>query len=94
MGLIPLNALLQAADYYIKRDNLFILEEDQKVRLAINRLGLHACSHFDPKVHIIEYRMEHENNEPLASLSVRQFIEVLGARTAAPGMLFTASRTL
>lgn len=34
VGLVPLKAILQAADYYMKKENLFILEEDQKLRLV------------------------------------------------------------
>lgn len=49
VGLLPLRAVLQAADYYIARDNLMILEEEHKVRLAIDRLGFSALHPFDPK---------------------------------------------
>lgn len=49
VGLIPLRALLQAADYYIEKEKLMILHEDQKVHLAINRLGLSSLHPFDPK---------------------------------------------
>lgn len=34
VGLIPLSAMLMAADYYIKKENLMILNEDQKIRLV------------------------------------------------------------
>ncbi|MEQ2179890.1 hypothetical protein GOODEAATRI_029910, partial [Goodea atripinnis] len=34
IGLIPLKALLDSADFYIKRDQLFIIEEEHKVRLV------------------------------------------------------------
>ncbi|KAH9370357.1 hypothetical protein HPB48_006725 [Haemaphysalis longicornis] len=34
VGVVPLKAILEAAEFYIKRDNLFVLEEDQKVRLG------------------------------------------------------------
>lgn len=34
VGLIPLKALLDSADFYIRRDQLFILEEEHKVRLV------------------------------------------------------------
>jgi glutamate formiminotransferase/formiminotetrahydrofolate cyclodeaminase len=37
------------AEFYIKKDGLFVLEEDQKVRLAINRLGLSSLKLFVPK---------------------------------------------
>jgi glutamate formiminotransferase/formiminotetrahydrofolate cyclodeaminase len=49
VGLVPLKAMIDAADYYIEKENLFILEEDQKVHLAINRLGLATLSPFNAK---------------------------------------------
>jgi glutamate formiminotransferase / formiminotetrahydrofolate cyclodeaminase len=85
VGLIPLEAMLLAADYYMEKENLFILDEKQKIRLVIERLGLSSISKFVPEKGIIEYMIEEENSEPLASLSVRGFVEILGARTAAPG---------
>lgn len=32
-----------AAEYYIAKEGLMIVEERQKVRLAIERLGLNSC---------------------------------------------------
>ena len=49
VGLVPLKAMLDAADYYIAKEGLFVLEEDQKVHLAVNRLGLSTLSPFKPK---------------------------------------------
>ena len=85
VGLVNLESILQVADYYIQKENLFILEERQKVMLVIQRLGLNSVSHFDPEKRIIDYIVREKPNEPLASLSVRNFVEVLGSRTAAPG---------
>lgn len=34
VGLVPLKALLDCADFYINRDKLFILEEEHKIRLV------------------------------------------------------------
>ena len=34
VGIVPLKALMDAADFYMKKDNLFILEEDQQLRLV------------------------------------------------------------
>jgi glutamate formiminotransferase / formiminotetrahydrofolate cyclodeaminase len=85
VGLIPLEAMLMAAEYYIERENLFIIDEDQKIRLVIERLGLNSVSQFDPEKRIIEYMIEEKNREPLASMSVRGFVELLGSRTSAPG---------
>ncbi|KAF2075897.1 hypothetical protein CYY_002788 [Polysphondylium violaceum] len=87
VGLVPLEALLMAADYYIQKENLFILDEALKVRLAIERLGLNSCSPFNPKKRIIDYMVQEDLavSQPLAALSVKNFIEVLGSRTPAPG---------
>jgi len=85
VGLIPLEAMLMAADYYIEKENLFIIDEGQKIRLVIERLGLNSVSTFVPEKRIIEYMLEEEGSEPLASMTVRDFIELTGARTSAPG---------
>ena len=85
VGVVPLEAVLMAADYYIEKENLFILDEDQKVRLAIERLGLSSVAPFNPKEKIIEYIIAQEKNEPLAGLSVRAFIEEVARRSSAPG---------
>ena len=85
VGLIPLEAMLAAADYYVEKEDLFVLDERQRVRLVIERLGLSSVSPFKPEERIIEYMIQDEGAEPLASLSAREFVEALGARTAAPG---------
>lgn len=85
VGLIPLEAMLMAAEYYIKKENLFIIEESQKIRLVIERLGLSSISKFIPEKRIIEYMIQEKANEPLANMTVRDFVELVGARTSAPG---------
>jgi glutamate formiminotransferase/formiminotetrahydrofolate cyclodeaminase len=85
VGIVPLEAILMAAEYYIAKENLFILDEDQKVRLAVERLGLNAVAPFKPREKIIEYIVAEEPDEPLAGLPVRGFIEEVAARSSAPG---------
>jgi glutamate formiminotransferase/formiminotetrahydrofolate cyclodeaminase len=84
VGLVPLQAILAAADHYTAKEGLFIIDERQKVRLAVERLGLNSVSRFEPDKRIIEYMLDKEP-EPLASMSVRAFVELLGSRTPAPG---------
>lgn len=85
VGLVPLEAMLMAADYYIEKENLFVIAEDQKIKLVIDRLGLSSIQYFDPQKRIIEYIIKQNKNEPLASLSVRDFIGEVAARSSAPG---------
>jgi glutamate formiminotransferase/formiminotetrahydrofolate cyclodeaminase len=85
VGVVPLEAILAAAEYYIEKENLFVLDEDQKVRLAVERLGLNSVAPFNPKEKIIEYIIAEEPDEPLAGLTTRQFIEEVASRSSAPG---------
>ncbi|XP_039979193.1 formimidoyltransferase-cyclodeaminase isoform X1 [Xiphias gladius] len=85
VGLIPLKALLDSADFYIDRDRLFVMEEEHKVRLVISKLGLDSLGPFNPKERIIEYMVRSQEDAGLVSLSLQQFVQSVGARTAAPG---------
>ena len=76
VGLIPLEAMLMAADHYIEQEQLFIVDERQKVRLVVERLGLGSIAPFIPEKRIIEYMIEDPEAEPLARLSVREFVEL------------------
>ncbi len=85
VGIVPLESLLMAADYYINKEKLFIYQEDQKLRLAIERLGLNSITPFRPEERIIEYITAEKPSEPLGSMSTRQFIEEVASRSSAPG---------
>ncbi len=85
VGLVPLEAILQAADHYIAEEGLFILDERQKVQLAIDRLGLSSLHPFRPDEKIIEYMIGSERDGPLIRQTVRGFVEAVGARSSAPG---------
>ena len=85
VGLVPLEPMLKAAEYYIEKENLFILDEIQKIQLVVDRLGLNSVSRFKPEERIIDYLIKEKKNEPLASMSTRGFIEAINARTSAPG---------
>ena len=85
IGVVPLASILMAADYYIARENLFVYEESQKIRLAIERLGLNSVAPFLPEERIIEYIIAERPDEPLARMPVRDFIEEVASRSSAPG---------
>ncbi|XP_068877707.1 formimidoyltransferase-cyclodeaminase isoform X2 [Aphelocoma coerulescens] len=86
VGLIPKKAMLDAAEFYIKKEKLFILEEEQKIRLVVNRLGLDSLSPFHPRDRIIEYLVEAgEVDGGLVAKPLGAFVRAVGARSAAPG---------
>ncbi|KAK1344245.1 hypothetical protein QTO34_014810 [Cnephaeus nilssonii] len=95
VGLVPLKALLDAAAFYCEKENLFILEEEHRIRLVgcapeggwvVNRLGLDSLSPFNPKERIIEYLVPDSGPEQsLVDKSLRAFVREVGARSATPG---------
>lgn len=85
VGLVPLVTLLQAAEFYIQRDGLLVLEEDQQVRLAVSKLDLSSLKPFLPKERVIEYRLGITGSGPLVRLPTENFVRSVAARSSAPG---------
>lgn len=89
VGLLPLQAMLDVANFYIKRESLFVLDEDQKIHLAASRLGLGSLAAFEPNKRIIEYMIrdndDEEANKKLVNQTVAKFTRMVADRTAAPG---------
>lgn len=85
VGLVPLAAIMEAAAYYMEKENLFIMEDSQKVRLVVDRLGLSSLEPFNPREKIIEYMVESVSDGPLTSMALKSFILNVGARSPAPG---------
>ncbi len=85
VGLIPLKSILMSADYFIEQENLMILEEEMKIKLVVDRLGLNAITPFEPKKKIIEYLIEENKEERLINLTLKDFIGEIAARTSSPG---------
>ena len=53
VGSIPLQALMKSADYYIEKEHVFLIKEQQKLRFIIDRLGLNSVSEFKPESKVI-----------------------------------------
>ncbi|XP_004602370.2 formimidoyltransferase-cyclodeaminase [Sorex araneus] len=86
VGLVPLKALLDAAAFYCAKEKLFILEEEHRIRLVVNRLGLDSLTPFNPKERVIEYLVpDRESEQSLVDKPLCAFIREVGARSAAPG---------
>ena len=52
--LLSIQAVLMVAEHYITQENLFILHDHHKIRLAVERLGLSSVTEFKPQEKIIE----------------------------------------
>ena len=85
VGLIPLEAMLQAGRHYLERQGQSLgLPERQIVETAIQSLGLREISEFDPDEKIIEYRLVAEAAS-LVDRTVAGFADELSSDSPAPG---------
>ncbi|POI32478.1 hypothetical protein CIB84_003770 [Bambusicola thoracicus] len=86
VGLVPKKAMLDAAEFYIKKEKLFILEEEHKIKLVVSRLGLDSLSPFNARERIIEYLVQAgQEDKGLVTKPLGAFVRAVGGRSAAPG---------
>lgn len=59
IGLIPLQAMLDAADFFLEKQQLSKdISESEKIKIAVKSLGLDDLKSFNPKEKIIEYALQ------------------------------------
>ena len=86
IGLIPLQAMLDAADYYlIKQQRSLGIAESEKIKIAVKSLGLDDLKPFNPEEKIIEYLLEKNGDKQLIDLSARELAEETASESMAPG---------
>jgi glutamate formiminotransferase/formiminotetrahydrofolate cyclodeaminase len=86
VGLVPLQAMLDAADFYLlKQQRSLGISESEKIKIAIKSLGLDDLKPFNPQERIIEYVMNADTEKKLIDLSVQNFAEETASESMAPG---------
>jgi glutamate formiminotransferase/formiminotetrahydrofolate cyclodeaminase len=86
VGLVPLQAMLDAADFYLKKQQRSLgISEREKIKIAIKSLGLDDLKPFNPQERIIEYVMNAEVSKKLVDLSIKDFAEETASESMAPG---------
>ena len=85
IGLIPLKAMLDAGDYFLKKQQRSLgISEAEKIKIAVKSLGLDDLKPFNPKEKIIEYLLE-DDTKKLIDLTVSEFAEETAGESMAPG---------
>jgi len=86
VGLIPLQAMLDAADYFLEKQKRSLgISEAEKIKIAIKSLGLDDLKPFHPKEKIIEYLLNDSENKRLVDLTISNFAEETAGESMAPG---------
>ncbi len=85
VGLVPLQALLDAGDHYLEQQGQTTgVPESQRVRTAVMSLGLDDLGAFDPAEKIIEYKYRGKPGG-LVGMRVHEFADELSSDSPAPG---------
>tara|TARA_R110002050_G_scaffold300786_1_gene472673 strand:- start:12356 stop:14050 length:1695 start_codon:yes stop_codon:yes gene_type:complete len=86
IGLIPLKAMLDAADYFLtKQERSLGISEEEKIKIAVKSLGLDDLKPFNPNEKIIEYVLRDEASTPLLNMNLREFANETAGESPAPG---------
>ncbi|MCF8370161.1 MAG: glutamate formimidoyltransferase [Bacteroidales bacterium] len=86
VGLIPLNAMLDAGKHYLMMQERSLgVSEDEIIKIAIKSMGLDELKPFDPKEKIIEYMLEDSSKSPLVNMKLNAFANETASESPAPG---------
>ncbi len=85
VGLVPLKAMLDAADYFLtKQQRSLGIAESEKIKIAVKSLGLDDLKPFNPQEKIIEYLLD-DGSKKLIDFKLDDFADVTAGESMAPG---------
>jgi glutamate formiminotransferase/formiminotetrahydrofolate cyclodeaminase len=86
VGLVPLQAMLDAGKHYLRRQQRSLGIPDREIiRIAVKSLGLNELYPFDPRKKIIEYILEDNSKNRLVDMSLKDFVYETASESPAPG---------
>ena len=86
VGLVPLKVLLDAGQYYLKKQGLsYGVSDSESIHIAVKSMGLDELGPFDPQKKIIEYLLEVNSGLKLIERTLEGFTEELASDSPAPG---------
>ncbi|MGE5447906.1 MAG: cyclodeaminase/cyclohydrolase family protein, partial [Bacteroidales bacterium] len=85
IGLIPLQAMLDAGMYFLRKQKRSTgIPDEEIIKITIKSLGLDELAPFDPKKRIIEYMIE-EDEQKLTHMTLEAFSNETLSESPAPG---------
>ena len=86
VGLIPLQAMLDAGKYFLEKQQRSTgVSEKELIRIAILSMGLDELGPFKPEERIIEYQLRSATADKLVRMSLTGFADETASESAAPG---------
>ena len=85
-GLVPLQAMLDAGRYFLKKQQRSIGVSDKELmKIAVKSLGLDDLYKFKPGEKIIEYRIAEGTEKLLKNMTLEEFVFETASESPAPG---------
>lgn len=86
VGLVPLNSMLEAGRYFLRKQNRSVgVSDEELIKIAIKSLGLDDLYKFKPEEKIIEYVLEGNDGKKLISMDLKTFANETSSESPAPG---------
>ncbi|HBI81856.1 MAG TPA: glutamate formimidoyltransferase [Bacteroidales bacterium] len=86
VGVVPLNAMLDAGKYFLRKQQRSPGIPDREIiRIAVKSMGLDELYPFDPDKKIIEYILEGKTGKRLVDKTVEGFVQETASESPAPG---------
>lgn len=86
VGVIPLNAMLEAGKYFLKKQDRSVgISHEELIKIAVKSMGLDDLKPFDPRKNIIEYLIEGDEQKRLIDMNLSAFADETASESPAPG---------
>ncbi len=86
VGLIPLQAMLDAGKYFLRKQKRSVgVSEKELLKIAVKSMGLDDLKAFNPKEKIIEYMLDEGDKKKLIDMSLSDFADETASESPAPG---------
>ncbi len=86
VGLIPMQAILDAGRYFLHRQKRSAgVSDEELIKTAVRSMGLSELKPFKPEERIIEYILSDKTKKRLVDLSLASFVWETAAESPAPG---------
>lgn len=86
VGLIPLNAMLEAGRYFLRKQQRSLgVSEKELIKIAVKSMGLDELGPFIPEERIIEYLLKDKIDFKLVNMTLLEFADETASESPAPG---------
>jgi glutamate formiminotransferase/formiminotetrahydrofolate cyclodeaminase len=86
VGLVPLNAMLEAGRYFLRKQRLSEgVSDAMLIHIAVKSMGLDELGPFHAEKRIIEYLLDDKNSRPLIAMKLDDFADLTASESPAPG---------